>query len=407
MIKKVKTAIIGSGAISYTYLKNMTASFSITDVVGCSDLIEERSRRRAEQFGIRMMTNDEILSDPDIEIVVNLTYPLSHYEVTKAALDAGKHVYTEKMLATNYKDAKELYDLAEKSNLRIGNAPDTFLGAGLQTARKLIDSGFIGTPFAAQAMVIRGYHLTGEEKENRLPFICHDGGSISYDMGGYYLHALVSLLGPVKRVAGFTRPFLPEMFQRNPRHPDYHKPIEFDAYTILSSSLEFHNGVLGTFTAVSESHVMEIPRLEIYGTEGTLMLPDPNTFTGPVYLTRERDYLLHRVTDEGKYHKIPLTHGYGNISTPDPEVGSWEERIWRDCHRGIGVADMAWAIRNKRAHRCSAELGLHAIEVIYGIEQSYKTEKFYTLISKPDQPEAIPSGYILGTAAEECLDTKM
>ena len=403
MIKKVKTAIIGSGAISYTYLKNMTATFGIIDVVGCSDLIEERSRSRSEQFGIRMMTNDEILNDPDIEIVVNLTYPLSHYEVTKAALNAGKHVYTEKMLATNYKAAKELYDLAEKSKLRIGAAPDTFLGAGLQTARKLIDTGFIGKPFAAQAMVIRGYHIAGEEKENRLPFICHEGGSIPYDMGGYYLHALVALLGPVNRVAGFTKPLFNEITQRNPRHPDYHMPIPLNTDTIMTSALEFHNGVYGNLTITSESHLMEMPRLEIYGTEGTLLLHDPNAFTGPVYLTRGRDYIIHESNES--IQSIPLTHGYGDISTPDPGEGSWEERIWRDCHRGLGVADMAWAIRNNRPHRCSAELGLHAIEVIYGIEQSYKEGKFYTLKSKPAQPEAIPSGYILGTAAEECLDT--
>ena len=404
MVKKVKVAVIGSGSISYTYLRNMTQTFHITEVVGCSDLIEERSRRRAEQFGVRMMTNEEILSDPEIEIVVNLTYPISHYEVTKAALEAGKHVHTEKMLATNYKDAKELFDLAEKSNLRISAAPDTFLGAGLQTARKLIDSGFIGTPFGAQAMVLRGYHLTGEVKSDRLPFVCYEGGNIPYDMGGYYMHALVALLGPAKRVAGFSRSFLPEITQRNPRHPDYHVPIPFNSDSIMSGNIEFHNGVFAGLTIVSESHLMEMPRFEIYGTEGTLILPDPNTFAGPVYLIRGKEvFRNYRSLAE---NAIPLTHGYGNEETPDPGVGTWEERMWRDCHRGIGVADLAWAIRNGRPHRCSAELGLHAIEVIYGIENSHKEDKFYTLLSKPAQPEPIPSGFIYGTAAEECLDTK-
>jgi len=395
MIQKVKVAVIGSGAISYTYLHNMTGMFGILDVVGCSDLIEERSRSRAEQFGIRMMTNEEILGDPDIKIVVNLTYPLAHFEVTKMALEAGKHVFTEKMLATNYKDAKELYDLAAKLKLRIGIAPDTFLGGGLQTARMLIDKGFIGKPFGAQAMVIRGFPLVAAEKEDRLSFIFHDGGSIPYDMGGYYLHALVSLLGPVNRVTGFTRPFYREVTQRNPRHPDYHVPIPFNTDSIMSSALEFHNGVFANFTAMSESHVMEIPRLEVYGTDGTLILPDPNTYQGPVMLIRGR---------ENSPQPIPLTHAYGGY-TPDPGVGSAEERIWRNSFRGLGVADMAWAIHNNRAHRCSAELGLHAIEVIYGIEKSCKEGNFYTLKSRPAQPEALPSGYIYGTAAEECLDT--
>ena len=396
MIKRMKTAVIGSGAISYTYLKNMTSMFTILDVVGCSDIIETRSRSRAEQFGIKMMTNDEILGDPDIELVVNLTYPLSHFEVTKAALEAGKHVHSEKMLATNYKDAKELYELAKTLNLRIGIAPDTFLGAGLQTVRKLIDTGFIGKPFGAQAMVIRGTRLDGEEKEEALHFMFQDGGSIPYDMGGYYLHALVALFGPVKRVAGISRPFYTEITQRNPRHPDYHVPIPFKTDTVMTSVLDFHNGLYANFTAMSESHVPEIPRLEVYGTEGTLILPDPNTYTGPVLLMRGRE-----VTPM----PIPLTHGYGNENKPDPGVGSDEERVFRNCYRGLGAADMAWAIRNGRPHRCSTELGLHAIEIIYGIEESHKEGKYYTLISKPEQPEALPSGYIFGTSAEECLDT--
>jgi len=397
MIKKVKVAVIGSGVISFTFLRNMTKKFAILDVVGCSDLIEERSRARAEQFGIRKMTNEEILSDPEIEIVVNLTYPLAHYEVTKAALEAGKHVFTEKMLTTNYKDAKELYELAEKSGLRIGVAPDTFLGAGLQTARKLIDTGFIGTPFGAQAMVIRGCRLTAEEKEDRLPFIFHEGGSIPYDMGGYYLHALVGLLGPAKRVTGLSRPFYTEVTQHNPHHPDYHIPMPFKTDTVMTSAIEFHDGAFANFTTMAESHLNELPRLEVYGTEGTLILPDPNTYLGPVYLIRGRQV---------EKQSIPLTHGYGNEVAPDSVTFTPEERDWRNCHRGLGVADMAWAIRNGRAHRCSAELGLHAIEIIYGIEQSYKEERFYTLISKPAQPEAITAGYIYGTASEECLDTK-
>ena len=405
MLKRVKVAVIGSGAISFTFLRNMTTKFAILDVVGCSDLIEERSRRRAEQFGVRMMTNEEILNDPEIEIIVNLTYPISHYGVTKSALEAGKHVFSEKMMATNYQEAKELYDLAESKNLRMAFAPDTFLGAGLQTARKLIDSGFIGTPFGAQAMVIRGYHMRGEVKGETLPFVFCPGGSIPYDMGGYYIHALVHLLGPINRVTGLIRPFKDELMPRNPRHPDYHVPMQFNADTMMSSALEFHNGVFGNLTIMSESHLMELPRLEIYGTEGTLICPDPNAYSGPVFLIRGNYYLAQPLTLDDA--SVPLTHGYGHENIPDPGEGTdWDERIWRNCQRGLGVADLAWAIRNGRAHRCSAELGLHAIETIYGIEQSYKNENFYKLISKPAQPEALPSGFISGTSAEECLDTK-
>jgi predicted dehydrogenase len=222
-----------------------------------------------------------------------------------------------------------------------------------------------------------------------------EGGSIPYDMGGYYVHALVSLLGPIKRVTGFASPFKPEITHRNPRHPDYHVPIPFKANTTMSAALEFHSNVYANWTVTSESHLMEVPRLEIYGTEGTLILPDPNTFAGPVKLIRG---------SQNMPLPIPLTHGYAE-DEPDPGTGSFEERIWRNCNRGIGVADLAWAIRNNRPHRCSAELGLHAIEVIYGVEQSCKEEKIYTLLSKPAQPKALPAGHMHPTAAEECFDT--
>ena len=397
MVKKVKAAVIGCGGVSHTYLRNLTKEFSIIEVVGCSDLIEERSRKRAEEFGIKQMTNEEIFKDPDIEIVVNLTYPLSHFFVSKEALEAGKHVFVEKMMSVNYPQAKELYELAKKLNLRIGATPDTFLGGGLQTGRKLIDAGFIGDPISAQAMCIRGYHLGGEHKGDRLPFVFCEGGNIPYDLGGYYLHAIIALLGPIKRVAGFASPFKNEITHRNPRHPDYHVPIPYTLETNLTSSLELHSGVLANFTVTSESHLMEIPRLEIYGTEGTLILPDPNTFQGPVKLIRG---------PANSPEPIPLTHAYGeDRPDPGPDVASNEERAWRNSFRGIGVADMAWAIRNNRAHRCSAELGLHAIETIYGIEKSCKEDKFYTMTSKPVQPEPLPSNTLSGSAAEECFDT--
>ena len=395
MPKKMKAGIIGSGAISFTYLKNLTSTFSLIEVIGCSDIIKERSKRRAECFGIKQMTNEQILEDPEIEIVINLTYPLSHYEVTKAAINAGKHVFSEKMLSTNYPSALELYRLAKDNNVRIGQAPDTFLGGGLQTARKILDSGLIGEPFFAQAMVIRCNRLNGEERQDTLPFVFSEGGSIPYDMGGYYIHALVNMFGPICRVAGFARPFKTQITQHNPRHPDYHIPIALQANTLLSCVMEFQNGCVSNFTACSESHVREIPRLEVYGTEGTIILPDPNTFCGPVYILRNRD---------NTRMEFPLTHGYGE-KKPDPGAEfDIEERSWINSYRGIGAIDMAWAIRNGRPHRCSAELGLHAIEAIYGVEQSSKNDNVYFMNSKPDRPAALPSGYIFGTSAEECFD---
>ena len=160
--RRIKAALIGSGAISEKYLTNITKKFHVIDMVGCSDLIPERSAQRAEQFGIRQMTNEEILSDPTIEIVVNTTYPLSHYEVTKAALLAGKHVYTEKMLAVTLEEGLELCELAKEKGLMLTTAPDTFLGGGWQTARHMIDTGLIGTPIGALGVCIRSYQDHGD-----------------------------------------------------------------------------------------------------------------------------------------------------------------------------------------------------------------------------------------------------
>lgn len=398
MAKSVKVGLIGSGSISYTYLNNLTKTFSITDVVGCSDLIPDRSASRAEEFGIRQMTNEEIFSDPEIEIVVNTTYPMSHYKISKQAMEAGKHVYAEKMMATNFENAKELYDISKREGVRLAQAPDTFLGGGLQTARKLLDAGMIGKPFGAQAMCIRGYRLTGEERQDPLPFCFTDGGNIPYDMGGYYIHALVNMLGPVKRVGGFSRAFEPKEIYRNPRHPDYKGGIDLDVSTIMTGSLEFWNGCYANLTTMGVSHLNEIPRLEIYGTEGTLILPDPNTFCGPVILMRgTRDENLQTC-------EMPLTHGYGYKNPEDPQATE-EANKWKDSYRGIGVADLAWAIRNGRPHRCSAELGLHAMEIIHGIERSCAENKLYEMTTKPERPEAIPTGFIYDTASEACLDT--
>lgn len=205
-------------------------------------------------------------------------------------------------------------------------------------------------------------------------------------------------MGPVSRVTGFSKTFKPEIMQRNPRHPDYQQPIPMPAPTVMAAALEFHNGCYANLMTMAESHFNEIPRLEIYGTEGTLILPDPNTYCGPVYLMRG---------PKGETAKIPLTHDYGE-EIPDPGEGTQEERLWRNSYRGLGAADLAWALRNGRPHRCSAELGLHAMEIIHGVETSCREEKIYTLTTKPDRPEAIPTGFQFGTvsASEACLDTK-
>lgn len=375
-LEKTKIALIGSGCISETYLRNMTTRWNILDVVGCSDLIDERSALRAQQFNIRQMTNDEILNDPEIKIVVNTTYPTAHYEVSKAALLAGKHVHSEKMLAVTLEEGEELISLAKEKGLRFGVAPDTFLGASHQTARNIIDSGLIGEPFMVQARVVRGYHPLGEDT-SELPFVFNPGGGIPFDMGGYYLHDMINMLGPVRRCGGFVQLRQPNRLCLNTRNPMYDTPLNIQSPNALVGSLEFECGALGSIAICSEGFG-EYAGIEVYGTEGTLYVPDPNWFCGEVYLARK--------PNDEKF-LMPLTHGY------------------RDrCCRGMGVADMAWGLRNGRINRTSGELGLHVFEIVHGIWAGAQSGKLHEMKHMCAQPAALPSGYVLEGEEERVLD---
>ena len=378
-VKPIKVGLIGSGAISGTYLNNMINKFEILEVVGCSDIIPERSAKRAEEFKIRNMTNEEILSDPEIQIIVNTTYPTSHYEVNKLALLAGKNVHCEKMIAVTLDEGKELVKIAKEKNLRIGMAPDTFLGGGYQTARKLIDSGMIGEPFMAQAMVVRGYqHDRGAG--TGVSFVHTPGGGIPFDMGGYYMHALVHLLGPISRATGFAKCIGKTRIRKNPRNPLFGEEVSIDTINSIVGTLEFKSGVTGNLAIVSEGFG-EMPRVEIYGTEGVLSCPDPNTFGGPVRLRRKG------VNDwSSEFLTMPLTHGFSE-----------------GCNRGIGVADMAWGIVNNRPHRAHGDMGLHVFEVVHGVWQGTESGKIHVMESTCDQPAALIPGYYEGGLDEYVL----
>jgi predicted dehydrogenase len=247
-------------------------------------------------------------------------------------------------------------------------------------------------------MVVRGYRLTGTQDEP-LRFVYFAGGSMPYDMGGYYIHALVSLLGPVRRVTGFSRIYHEKRSYENPRHPKYKTTVDYTEPSAMLGALEFHNGCLANLTTVGDCYLPEVPRIEIYGTQGTLICPDPNYYGGSVLLCR---------APGGKPCESPLTHGYTaalreNGIIPGNDEGEYSK--WAKSCRGLGVADMAWAIRNNRPHRCSAELGLHTVEIVCGIIQSGKDGNAHTVSSKPDQPSPLPAGYVTGGSVDEtCLD---
>jgi predicted dehydrogenase len=364
-MEKVKVGIIGCGNISWIYLKNLTELFEITEVSACADLIPERASEMAKKYNIpKACSVEELLADPEIKIVVNLTIPASHAEVSLAAIRAGKSVYVEKPLAVTREDGKKVLDLAREKGVLVGGAPDTFLGGGLQTCRKLIDDGWIGRPVAATAfMVCHGHEGWHPDPE----FYYKTGGGPMFDMGPYYLTALVSLLGPIYRVTGSARISFPERTITS--QPKHGKVINVEVPTHVAGVLDFKSGAVGTIITSFDVWDSQLPRIEVYGSEGTMVVPDPNTFGGPVLINR---------AGGSEWSTIPLTHGYSENS------------------RGIGVADMAYALISGRKHRANADMTYHVLDIMHGIHDSSREGKHYELLSTCERPAGLPLGLLNG-----------
>ena len=365
-LRKVKVGIVGCGMISETYF-NASTKFNLIEVVACSDIIPERAQAKEALHGCKAMSNEELFAREDIEIVLNLTPPRVHSEIAIATLKAGKHAYSEKPFGVDSDDAAKVMALAAEKGLRVGCAPDTFLGGGLQTARKLLDDGWIGQPIAATAMVLG----RGPEKWPQAPFFYDYGAGPMLDLGPYYMTALVNFFGPARRVCALTRKgaefrrFGAEVAEM---YRDQYKP--FDRYPVnvtthLTGVVEFHSGVLATVVASFEAQAHNHPPIEIYGEEGTMRVPDPNTFGGPVSILRR---------DNRKWVEAPLSHGYTENS------------------RSIGAADMAVAIQTGRDHRCSGELANHVLEIMLAFDKSSKSESFVALKTTCKRPEPLPVG---------------
>lgn len=272
--RTAKVGVIGCGKISETYLKTLTEKFhNILEVAACADLLKEMAEKRAAEFSIpKVCTVDELLADPEIEFVLNLTIPKAHASINLQAVQAGKHIYSEKPFTITMEDADEVLRIADEKGLRVGCAPDTFLGGGLQTCRKLIDEGWIGTPYAASGLLLGGNSNGVKPGDDPL-----------MDMGPYYLTALIFLMGPIREVTGFANTFTPEIRVSNPKSPRYGEIVLNEAPTNVSGALEFESGSTALLQVARESSGYT-PRLEIYGTEGILYVPDPNFFRGPVLL---------------------------------------------------------------------------------------------------------------------------
>ncbi|MCI3919197.1 Gfo/Idh/MocA family oxidoreductase [Paenibacillus sp. TRM 82003] len=354
----IRVGIIGCGNISGIYFKNLS-EFEGVEVVACADLDVERAKAKAAEHGVpRGCSVDELLADPEVDLVLNLTIPAAHAEVCLRALEQGKHVYVEKPLAVKREDGERIVALAAEKGLRVGSAPDTFLGAGIQTCLQLIQDGAIGTPVSAVAfMLARGHEYWHPSPE----FYYQVGGGPMFDMGPYYLTALVSLLGPIRDIAGMTRITHPERTIHS--EPKRGQVMKVEVPTHIAGTLRFESGAIGTMIMsfdVASGH--NLPRIEIYGTEGTLSVPDPNTFGGPVRLMK---------AGEKEWQDIEVTLPYGGNS------------------RGVGVVDMANAIRSGSEFRANGALALHVLEAMHGFHDSSDEGVVYRMKSRCEAPSPL------------------
>jgi len=362
MKEKARIGMVGCGNISGIYFRNLTQLFDWVSIEACSDLIETRAREKADAFDVpKCLSTQELLADDAVDIVLNLTTPEYHSAVNQAALDAGKHVYCEKPFAVERQDALATMEMAREKGLLVGCAPDTFLGGGIQTCRKIIDDGVIGDVVSAMAfMVCHGHESWHPDPE----FYYQRGAGPMLDMGPYYVTALVNCIGPAKRVAGATGSALEERTITSEKK--YGKRVPVETPTHLAGTIDFANGAIGTIVMSFDVWASRLPRIEIHGTEGSLSVPDPNTFGGPVKLYRPGDK---------EWLDIPVyTHCY------------------TDNSRGLGVADMALAVVADRQQRASGELAAHVLDIMLAFEESSTSGGSVVLSTTCNQPAALPSG---------------
>lgn len=354
---KLKLGVIGCGNISEIYLTNL-CGFGDVEVAAVSDRDLERARARAQQFQVpRALAVEALLAEADIEMVLNLTIPKAHFEVAMAALQAGKSVYNEKPLAVARAEARQILDFANEKALRVGCAPDTFLGAALQTCRQLIDSGAIGTPVGATAFMISHGH---EDWHPDPAFYYQTGGGPMFDMGPYYLTALVTLIGPIRRVTGSAQISFPERTVTS--LPKFGSTIRVEVPTNIATVIDFVNGAVGTMLMTFDVWRAGLPQMEIYGSGGTLRIPDPNNFGGAVELWRH---------DAREWRTMPLINNLtANL-------------------RGLGVADMVLAMREGRSHRANGELAYHVLEIMHAAHDASREERHIKLASTCERPSPV------------------
>ncbi|MCE2490716.1 MAG: Gfo/Idh/MocA family oxidoreductase [Anaerolineae bacterium] len=365
-MERVNVGIIGCGHISDHYCQGLK-HFRALDLRACADMDMSRAKALASDHGIAALTVDQLLADPDIEIVVNLTPPAAHFDVAMQVIAAGKHVHNEKPLAQTRDQGQTLLQAAADAGLRLGCAPDTFLGGGLQTSRKLLDDGWIGAPVAACGFFAShgpdSYHPTPD-------FFFKPGGGPLFDMAPYYLTALIHLIGPVERVTGSASKGFERRYATNKDLPPdlYGYAIDVEVDTHVSAVLDFANGSVASLISSFDTWHHNLPFIEIFGTEGTLSIPDPNHFRGPVRVRR---------ANAEDWSEMPLTHDASML-------------------RGVGVADLAYSLKSGRPHRASGALAWHVLDLMHAILDSADSGQHQQISSGVSRPEPLPAGLAPG-----------
>ena len=372
MNKVFKIGLIGCGHIAETYFR-AEKYFNNIKIIKCADINEKASKRCALNFGIKSVTVNELLKDKEIEIILNLTIPKAHYQISKKALINGKHVYSEKPLAINLNDGKKLLKISKKKKLYLGNAPDTFLGGGIQKSKELVEKNIIGNVKLGNAVFafpgIQSYHPNPE------PWFTKKEGGPVIDMGPYYITALVNLLGPAKKVTSTI--IQGQKYRTIGIGPKKGKKFKVECPTTYLSTITFKNNSVIRLTLSFDVIAHQRNHIELYGEKGSMIVPDPNMFGGSVLTCNK----LGDNWKEFKTTKMPL--GRINIRTQSSRAN---ETPTNANYRGVGLSEMAYSIENKRKHLCSGEISLHVLDIITSIMKAARSGKIQyinTFCAKP------------------------
>lgn len=369
MVTTYGVGIMGAGNISSAYLK-LAPLFKGLEVRAVADILPAAAKKRADEFGVRAQTPDELLKNSEIDVIVNLTIPATHYSVSMDIVSAGKHAYSEKPFVLSLEEGMALKKAADDRHLKVGSAPDTFLGGAHQQARNIIDSSKIGKIMSGTA------HVMGPGMEHWHPnpeFFFQVGAGPVLDMGPYYVTDLIHLIGPVKRVSAFTN------VARNEREVTAEGPykgtkVKVNTPTTIHGLLEFHSGAIITLGAswdvVSHGH----HNMELYGIDGSIYVPDPNFFGGDLVIA------------DSVGTKTPVTpwdHPFGKANQ------DLESEHPRANYRTAGLADMMQAIEQGRPARCGLDVALHAVDVMSSLLKAGESGQVLTLSTTCERPAAL------------------